>query len=162
MNDEFVPVVALAGAAYAVYRFYRWQKSLPQRSEDIYWLNVRKSVRTLSAMVDELEQLEEIITDLHTCDSDNLKGITLSVPSFVGKNNEYTILTDGQDFSGESLLSIAYTERERKREQIGQAIGELYSKGIVSTSPLTESETDEQPNQETQTKRKGSDILERG
>lgn len=141
MNDELLPVIALIVIVYASYKFYRWQAQLPQRSEDIYYNNVSRSVHTLSAMVDELEQLEQIITDLQTCDSDSLKGVRLSVSSIIGQDNEYTILTDGQDYSGEQLLAIAFSERERKREQIGKAITELYNSGIVSGTPLTDEET---------------------
>lgn len=42
--------------------------------------------------------------------------------------------------SGEQLLEIAFSERERKREQINKAITRLYNSGIVSGTTLTEEE----------------------
>ena len=148
--QEIFPAIALLGVIYASYRFYKWLQAQPQRREDLYYKNACNGVHALEEMVEQLEALDEIITDLNTCNSQYLKGVRLSVPSALGHNNEYTILADGQGYSSRQLLAIAYSEREEKWEKLKAAITELYTKGVVTRYYYLEEEEDEEE-QETET-----------
>lgn len=141
--QEIFPAIALLGVIYASYRFYKWLQAQPQRRDDLYYKNACNSIHALEEMVEELEALDEIITDLHTCNHKYLKGVRLSVPSALGHDNEYTILADGQGYSSRQLLAIAYSERAEKRDRLRRAITELYSKGIVTRYYYLEEEEDE-------------------
>lgn len=120
--QELFPVIASLGVIFATYRFYKWLKAQPQRRDDLYYKKVCDGVHALEEMVQQLEALDEIITDLNACNSRHLKGVRLSVPSALGHDNEYTILADGKGYSSRQLLTIAQAERAEKREKLKKAI----------------------------------------
>lgn len=140
MTDALLPALFLISVFYIIYRFYHWQKYLPQKQEQLYYKNLCESIHVLDGMAKELETLEEIITDLSICNTDAVKGVRIIVPNLIGQDNEYTVLTDGESFSSEQLLAIAYSEREYKQQQIVKAISDLNSGGVVTRLQQPEGE----------------------
>lgn len=130
MKEQLLPALFLITAFYGVYRFHKWQQSLPQARECRNYNSIYAGVHAIEEITEQIEALEEIITDLNTCNSEAMKSIKLSVPSAL-KCNEYTILSDGSDFSSKQLLAIAHSERDRKREMLIKAIAELHNNGEI-------------------------------
>ena len=138
MIDKFAPIAAIIALFCVVCRFYKWQVSLSLRNEsgDMNDYNrICDDVHSLERIATEIESLNEIITDLNVCDDDELKAVKIVIPSAL-KADEITLLTNGADYSADKLLDIAYSERQQKREQLLQAILDLYS--LTSESRNTE------------------------
>lgn len=130
MQEQVLSALSLIVVIYAVYRFRKWLRTLSQREYNANYNEISRGVHTLEVIANELDELDEIITDLQTCNDKALKGVRISVPSAL-RCNEYTVLTNGKDYSSRQLLAIAYSERDRKREMLQQAIADLYSSGRV-------------------------------
>lgn len=132
--QDILSIFALIGACYAVYRFYKWQETLPQNNnkDDLYFKNVCEGVHALEEMVTQLEALEEIITDIESCDDRHLKCVRLIVPSTLGRDNELSMLVDGSDLTSKQLITLTYSERQKKRERLRSGIEQLYQNGIIT------------------------------
>lgn len=141
--QDLLTVFMLFVVFYATYLFYRYLTRKDRK--DIYFQRVCESVHQLEDLVNELENLEEIITDLQSCDKRHLKAIYMSVPSAVGKMNECGIIVDGSDYSGKRFLEIALNQREKKRSSLLSGIEELYKNGVTKavTKAIENDESDE-------------------
>ncbi len=101
--------------------------------ETIHFQNVCSDVHYLENLVNKLETLEDIITDLEASDSRLIRNVTLSVPSLVGNANDYEMLIGDTDCTREHLLKTVYSEREKIRSSLLEGIEELYKNGITKT-----------------------------
>lgn len=131
IKEQLLPALSLLAAFYAVYRFYKWQRGLPEQRAAQNYNELCSGVHTVEQIALQIEELEEIITDLHASSNEALKGVTLSMPAAL-KKREYMFLTNGSDYSAKQLLNLAYSERDRKRELLTRAIADLHNSGKLS------------------------------
>ena len=142
--QTLLSILILIAFIYGITKLYRFSfQTSKKNNDDLYFSNVCDGVHKLSILVDRLEQLEEIITDIQSSSTKNLKGVRIIVPSTLGKNNEHQMLINGNDFTSKQLLSITYAERKKLRTSLQNSIEELYRYGITETITETNTENDD-------------------
>lgn len=138
MNNFVCCLIILA----YLYCFYRLFKSVcsthsedtnPEQEEtDLYFEQLIASVHTLEQLTHDLENIENIITNIEMCDTEHLTNVQINVPSVVGGNSrKYGLLLDGSDFNSRQLLLIAYEERSKLRSTLLDEIENIYRDGVT-------------------------------
>lgn len=144
MVECFLALALISAFLYISYRLFKWRNAQPEQEQVSNFKNVCSSVHVLEEMAEQIEALDEIITDLNTCNSKHLKSVKLSIHSVLGHINEYTLLADGTDYSSRQLLDLVQAERMMKREELLRAIAELHTYGTISRAYSSRGENSEQ------------------
>lgn len=120
---------------------YKFRQSLddrePERKPDhdsLKFVSVYTKVHEMNKAVEELEKLEQFITDIQCCDATHMKAVQIEVPNAIGESSKHQILIDGSDGHSNRLLAIALDDRRRMRTALLSEIKELYlSNGVTKT-----------------------------
>lgn len=120
-------------------RLHDFRQSLDDREpeqvtdpDSLKFVSVYEKVRKMNQAVDELEKLEQFITDIQCCDETHMKAIQIEVPNAVGESSKHQILIDGKDSHSNRLLAIALDDRRKMRTALLSEIKELYlSNGVT-------------------------------
>lgn len=110
--------------------------------DSLKFVSVCEKVREMNREVDELEKLEQFITDIQCCDETHMKKIQIEVPNAVGESSRHQILIDGNDSQSNRLLAIALDDRRKMRTALLSEIRDLYfnngvTKAETKTTDLT-------------------------
>ncbi len=99
-------------------KLYNFRQSLddrePERKSDpdsLKFISVYAKVREMNKAVDELEELEQFITDIQCCDDTHMKAVQIEIPNTVGESSKHQIIIDGRDRHSNRLLDIALDDR---------------------------------------------------
>lgn len=94
--------------------------------DSLKFVSVYEKIREMNKAVDELEKLEQFITDIQCCDETHMKAVQIEVPNAVGESSRHQILIDGKDGHSHRLLTIALDDRRKMRTALLSEIKELY------------------------------------
>lgn len=103
-------------------------------ADNMKFVSVYNKVREMNKAVDELEELEQFITDIQCCDVAHMKAIQIEVPNAVGNSSKHQILIDGSDSHSNRLLAIAMEDRKKMRAALLSDIEALYLNNGVTTA----------------------------
>lgn len=128
---EFFVYLLIVGAVAK--KLHDFRQSLddrePEQSPDpdsLKFVSVYAKVREMNKSVDELEKLEQFITDIQCCDETHMKAIQIEVPNAVGENSKHRIIINGNDSHSNRLLAIALDDRRKMRTALLSEIKDLY------------------------------------
>jgi len=94
--------------------------------DSLKFVSVYNKVHEMNKAVDELEKLEQFITDIQCCDDTHMKAVQIEVPNAVGESSRHQILIDGKDGHSNRLLAIALEDRRKMRTDLLSEIKDLY------------------------------------
>lgn len=114
-------------------KLYNFRQSLddrePERKPDpdsLKFVSVYTKVHEMNKAVEELEKLEQFITDIQCCDTAHMKAVQIEVPNAVGGSSKHQIIIDGNDGHSNRLLAIALDDRRKMRAALLSEIEALY------------------------------------
>ena len=106
--------------------------------DSLKFVSVYEKVREMNQTVDELEKLEQFITDIQCCDETHMKAVQIEVPNAVGENSKHRIIINGNDGNSNRLLEIAIDDRRKMRTALLSEIKDLYfCNGVTKTETKT-------------------------
>ena len=102
---------------YGFIAFFCYKKFLKNsvNEKTIHFQSVCNDVHCLENLVQKLETLEEIITNLEASDEHLLRNVTISVPSPVGDANDYEMLIGNADCTREVSGSLLFPHLQEFR-----------------------------------------------
>lgn len=100
--------------------------------DSLKFVSVYEKVHEMNQAVDELEKLEQFITDIQCCDETHMKAIQIEVPNAVGESSKHQILIDGKDSHSNRLLAISLEDRRKMRMSLFSEIKDLYFNNAVT------------------------------
>lgn len=103
-------------------------------ADNMKFVSVYNKVHEMNRAVEEIEKLEQFITDIECCDSTHMKAIQIEVPNAVGNSSKHQILIDGSDSHSNRLLAIALEDRKKMRDALLSDIEALYLSNGVTTA----------------------------
>lgn len=134
---EFFVYLLIVGTV--VKKLHDYRQSLderePEQSTDpdsLKFVSVYAKVREMNKAVDELEKLEQFITDIQCCDDTHMKAIQIEVPNAVGESSRHQIIINGNDSHSNRLLAIALEDRRKMRTALLSEIKDLYLSNVVT------------------------------
>ena len=101
------------------------------RRSDIKYIRRVRGVRELSAIADQLEELDQILTQIQLAQYHHLRGVTISLPDVIAGEHGHTLLINGHDNNTRALLALVIGERDRLRELLDTKIQQLAANGTA-------------------------------
>ena len=132
-------LISLGMIALVAYLIQRLMKKKKLHRHDFYYFRIYNGITELKEIVDELEQVEHMITDIEMCNYHHLKAVKIEVPDSLSNGKGHEILINGKDNNTRYLLSIAVEERARLRSSLLNGINNLSRYGVTKTVTITES-----------------------
>lgn len=124
----------LIGEIIAIIKLYKWLNHRNSHKNDRYYSNMYESIHKLNERVQQIEELENMITDIEACSNNLLKSIRIELPDSLATMRSGThFLINGKDENSKYLLSIAYSERERLRTSLTTDLEQILRSGITKT-----------------------------
>lgn len=105
------------------------------RRSDIKYIRRVRGVRELSAIADQLEELDQILTQIQLAQYHHLRGVTISLPDVIAGEHGHTLLINGHDNNTRALLDLVIGERDRLRELLDTKIQKLAADGTTQLTP---------------------------
>lgn len=102
---------------------------------DVKFFRIYSGVHDLAQIVNQLQELEELQTQIELARFHHLKGVTVSLPDNLSHNHEHTLLINGHDRNSKALMQLVLDERDRLRETLEKKIAELYKHGTTQLRP---------------------------
>ena len=136
MAISILSLCMFAGIAYAIHRVTGRRRL---HRKDIYFFRIYNGVTELKEIVEQLEQVEQMITDIEVCSFHHLKAVKIEVPDSLSSGKGHEIIINGSDNNSRYLLSIAVEERQRLRTSLLKGIESLSRYGVTKTVTITES-----------------------
>lgn len=131
------------GEIIAIIKLYKWLNQRNSHKNERYYRNMYESIHKLNERVQQIEELEQMITDIETCSNNLLKSIRIELPDSLASMRSGThFLINGKDENSKYLLSIAYSEREKLRTSLTNDLELVLRSGITKTITET-NETEE-------------------
>lgn len=134
---EFFVYLLIVGAVAK--KLHGFRQSLDDREpeqvpdpDSLKFVSVYEKIREMNKSVDELEKLEQFITDIQCCDETHMKAIQIEVPNAVGESSRHQIIINGNDSHSNRLLAIALEDRRKMRTALLSEIRDLYLSNVVT------------------------------
>lgn len=122
--ETIIYVIYLALAVYGFYQLYKHYK--PTDDTDVEFETVNERIDYLNQLKQQLVSIEEMITDIESCEPDELeKVLRCEWSNAVGERFSYDLWVDGENLVSKELLRIAYSERQRLRTSLKSEIRNL-------------------------------------
>jgi uncharacterized protein YlbG (UPF0298 family) len=102
---------------------------------DVKFFRIYSGVHDLAQIVNQLQELEELQTQIELARFHHLKGVTVSLPDNLSHNHEHTLLINGHDRNSKALMQLVLDERDRLRETLEKKIKELAKHGTTQLRP---------------------------
>ena len=102
---------------------------------DVKFFRIYSGVHDLAQIVNQLQELEELQTQIELARFHHLKGVTVSLPDNLSHNHEHTLLINGHDRNSKALMQLVLDERDRLRETLEKKIKELAKHGTTQFRP---------------------------
>lgn len=124
----FWAAVIIIALKYRKYRKYH--------KSDVKFFRIYAGVHDLEQITRQLEELEELQTNIELAKFHRLRGVTVQIPDSLSKNHQHTLLINGHDSNSKMLMEVILTERNRLRKQLEKKIYELYKHGTTQLNPV--------------------------
>lgn len=118
-----------------IYCVYRYIKHRRYHKSDVKFFRIYSGVHDLAQIVNQLQELEELQTQIELARFHHLKGVTVSLPDNLSHNHEHTLLINGHDRNSKALMQLVIDERDRLRETLEKKIKELAKHGTTQLRP---------------------------
>lgn len=105
------------------------------RRSDIKYIRRVRGVRELNSIADQLEELDQILTQIQLAQYHHLRGVTISLPDVIAGEHGHTLLINGHDNNTRALLDLVIGERDRLRELLDTKIQKLAADGTTQLTP---------------------------
>lgn len=102
---------------------------------DVKFFRLYSGVHDLAQIVNQLQELEELQTQIELAKFHHLKGVTVSLPDNLSHNHEHTLLINGHDRNSKALMQLVLDERDRLRDTLEKKIKELAKHGTTQLRP---------------------------
>lgn len=102
---------------------------------DVKFFRLYSGVHDLAQIVNQLQELEELQTQIELAKFHHLKGVTVSLPDNLSHNHEHTLLINGHDRNSKALMQLVIDERDRLRDTLEKKIKELAKHGTTQLRP---------------------------
>ncbi len=121
---EIIYILYLVLAVYGFYKLYS-RYNLNDDTE-IEFDTVNERIDYLNQLKQQLQSIEEMITDIESCQPDELEKVfRCEWSGAVGERFAYDLWVDGESHISKELLKIAYSERQRLRASLKAEIRNL-------------------------------------
>lgn len=123
MNDGYVLVFAVAVALAFLFADSMKPKPVPEEpteeeTPDFEYLTVREQMQKAQETSDALGDMEQLVTDLETCSTDDIKVLHVEWLGEDGRNHEYDLYADGSNTVTECITAIAEREIAELRRSL--------------------------------------------
>lgn len=102
---------------------------------DVKFFRIYSGVHDLAQIVNQLQELEELQTQIELARFHHLKGVTVSLPDNLSHDHSHTLLINGHDRNSKALMQLVLDERDRLRETLEKKIKELAKHGTTQLRP---------------------------
>lgn len=107
-----------------LYRLYNRYKL--SDDSDIEFETIKERIDYLNSLIQQLQTIEEMITDIESCEPDELeKPVRCEWTNVVGERFAYDLWIDGENIISKEMLKIAYSERSRLRTSLKSEIKKM-------------------------------------
>lgn len=109
----------------------RWRRRRRYHRSDIKYVRKVGGVRELNKIADQLDELDEILTQIELAQFHRLKGVTITLPDIVAGEHGHTLLINGHDQNTRALTELVIAERDRLRELLDTKLHRLDTLGTT-------------------------------
>ena len=102
---------------------------------DVKFFRIYSGVHDLAQIVNQLQELEELQTQIELARFHHLKGVTVSLPDNLSHDHSHTLLINGHDRNSKALMQLVIDERDRLRDILEKKIKELAKHGTTQLRP---------------------------
>lgn len=122
--ETIIYILYLALVLYGLYWLHKRYKLTDDT--DIEFDTVNERLDYLNHLKQQLLSIEEMITDIESCEPDELeKPLRCEWTNATGEKFSYDLWIDGESLVSKELLKIAYSERQRLRTSLKTEIKNL-------------------------------------
>lgn len=118
-----------------IYAVSRYLKHRRYHKSDVKFFRIYSGVHDLAQIVNQLQELEEIQTQIELAKFHHLKGVTVQLPDNLSHDHSHTLLINGHDRNSKALMQLVIDERDRLRETLERKIKELAKNGTTQLRP---------------------------
>lgn len=118
-----------------IYCVYRYIKNRRYHKSDVKFFRIYSGVHDLAQIVNQLQELEELQTQIELAKFHHLKGVTVSLPDNLSHDHQHTLLINGHDRNSKALMQLVLDERDRLRDTLLKKIKELDKHGTTQLRP---------------------------
>ena len=118
-----------------IYAVSHYIKHRRYHKSDVKFFRIYSGVHDLAQIVNQLQELEELQTQIELARFHHLKGVTVSLPDNLSHNHEHTLLINGHDRNSKALMQLVLDERDRLRDTLEKKIKELAKHGTTQLRP---------------------------
>lgn len=118
-----------------IYGAYRYFKHRRYHKSDVRFFRIYSGVHDLAQIVNQLQELEELQTQIELAKFHHLKGVTVSLPDNLSHDHQHTLLINGHDRNSKALMQLVLDERDRLRDTLLKKIKELDKHGTTQLRP---------------------------
>lgn len=120
--------------AAIIYLFVRSGRRRYHRS-DVQYVRKVRGAHELERLACQLEELDEILTQIDLARFHRLKGVTVSLPDSIAGDHSHTMLISGHDNNTRALRELIISERDQLRELLDKKIQHLAAHGTTQLTP---------------------------
>lgn len=110
-------------------------KNRRYHKSDVKFFRIYSGVHDLAQIVNQLQELEELQTQIELARFHHLKGVTVSLPDNLSHDHQHTLLINGHDRNSKALMQLVIDERDRLRDTLEKKIKELAKHGTTQLRP---------------------------
>lgn len=118
-----------------IYGAYRYFKHRRYHKSDVKFFRIYSGVHDLAQIVNQLQELEELQTQIELARFHHLKGVTVSLPDNLSHDHSHTLLINGHDRNSKALMQLVLDERDRLRDTLEKKIKALAKNGTTQLRP---------------------------
>lgn len=129
---DFIILIIWTIIIYCVYRYIKHRR---YHKSDVKFFRLYSGVHDLAQIVNQLQELEELQTQIELARFHHLKGVTVSLPDNLSHDHSHTLLINGHDRNSKALMQLVLDERDRLRDTLEKKIKELAKHGTTQLRP---------------------------
>ena len=119
----------------AAYIISHYIKNRRYHKSDVKFFRIYSGVHDLAQIVNQLQELEELQTQIELAKFHHLKGVTVSLPDNLSHDHQHTLLINGHARNSKALMQLVLNERDRLRDTLEKKIKELAKHGTTQLRP---------------------------
>lgn len=115
--------------------FCRLGRRKKYHKNDIEYIRKVRGAHELEQLARQLDELDEILTQIELARYHHLKGVTITLPDAIAGDHGHTLLINGHDNNTRALAALVLGEREQLRELLDKKIQKLAADGTTQLHP---------------------------
>lgn len=131
-STDIVIIIVWTLIIYGVCRYIKYRS---YHKSDVKYFRIYSGVHDLAQIVNQLQELEELQTQIELARFHHLKGVTIQLPDNLSHDHSHTLLINGHDRNSRALMHLVLSERDRLRETLTKKIHELDKHGTTQLRP---------------------------